>query len=571
MEWIGLFSIIVVGVVYCMIRGALEEKKRKEQYRQHLIQDYGKYEVKEYSEEQLKTISRLFEKKLQKDKESQQFHLDDITWNDLDMDAVFALMNHTQSASGAEYLYHMLRHPSLKQADTQTLEKDITAMQQDAEERVQMQVILHELGSTGRFSLYDYLDFLDNLGERKNTGHILGIIALVLSLILIGVSANLGIFALIVISCINIVTYLKEKNAVLPYLTSFGYIMRMIEAAENILKVPLHEMPEYREQLTAKVTPLKPMHKNSHLIFQMNASSGNPIELLFDYVKMMTHIDIIQFNRMLHLVCSNRQEIEALAQSIGYVDAAIAIGAFRESLPCWCVPELKDGLQISLKIEEGYHPSLKNAVPNSFEQNRGMLITGSNASGKSTFLKMVAINAILAQTIHTCSARSYEGGCYRIFSSMALRDDLASGESYYIVEIKSLKRIMDAALAASDSPLLCFVDEVLRGTNTVERIAASTQILHQLSIQTGVYCFAATHDIELTHLLDGDYDNYHFEEDVKDHDVLFSYHLMSGRAQSRNAIKLLEVIGFTQDITQKSQEMAECFIKTGKWEDSYVR
>ena len=70
MEWIGLFSIIVVGVVYCMIRGAREEKKRKEQYRQHLIQDYGKYEVKEYSEEQLKTISRLFEKKLQKDKES---------------------------------------------------------------------------------------------------------------------------------------------------------------------------------------------------------------------------------------------------------------------------------------------------------------------------------------------------------------------------------------------------------------------------------------------------------------------------------------------------------------------
>ena len=97
---------------------------------------------------------------------------------------------------------------------------------------------------------------------------------------------------------------------------------------------------------------------------------------------------------------------------------------------------------------------MKNAVPNSFKQNRGMLITGSNASGKSTFLKMVAINAILAQTIHTCSARSYEGGCYRIFSSMALRDDLSNGESYYIVEIKSLKRIMDAALADSDSPLL---------------------------------------------------------------------------------------------------------------------
>ena len=152
---------------------------------------------------------------------------------------------------------------------------------------------------------------------------------------------------------------------------------------------------------------------------------------------------------------------------------------------------------------------------------------------------------------------------------MALRDDLANSDSYYIVEIKSLKRILDA-VGKKGIPVLCFIDEVLRGTNTVERIAASSEILKNLNTDRAL-CFAATHDIELTHLLDGDYDNYHFEEDVKDHDVLFSYHLMSGRAQSRNAIKLLEVIGFTQDITQKSQEMAECLIKTGKWEDSYVR
>ena len=126
-----------------------------------------------------------------------------------------------------------------------------------------------------------------------------------------------------------------------------------------------------------------------------------------------------------------------------------------------------------------------------------MLLTGSNASGKSTFLKTVALGAIMAQTINTCPADHYEACFFHICSSMALRDDLDSGESYYIVEIKSLKRILDQA---GQYPLLCFVDEVLRGTNTVERIAASTQILKSLG-RKNLICFAATHDSELKELL----------------------------------------------------------------------
>lgn len=116
---------------------------------------------------------------------------------------------------------------------------------------------------------------------------------------------------------------------------------------------------------------------------------------------------------------------------------------------------------------------------------------------------------ILAQTIHTCCADRCQSSYWRVMTSMALRDDLGSGESYYIVEIRSLKRILDAAQSPG-APVLCFVDEVLRGTNTVERIAASTQILKSLH-KPGVCCFAATHDVELTGLLEAEYDNYHLK------------------------------------------------------------
>ena len=146
---------------------------------------------------------------------------------------------------------------------------------------------------------------------------------------------------------------------------------------------------------------------------------------------------------------------------------------------------------------------------------------------------------------------------------MALNDDILEGDSYYIVEIKSMKRIIDAS-KESGAPVLCFVDEVLRGTNTVERIAASTEILKSLS-QSGVTCFAATHDIELTTLLDKEFKLCHFEGNVTDNDVHFDYLIKDGAAINRNAIKLLGVLEYDEGIVDRAQELADKFTKTGVW------
>ena len=191
-----------------------------------------------------------------------------------------------------------------------------------------------------------------------------------------------------------------------------------------------------------------------------------------------------------------------------------------------------------------------------------MLLTGSNASGKSTFLKTVAINVILSRTIFIATARNFEISPFRVYSSMSLRDDLKNNESYYIVEIKALKRIIDAA--GEEKPMICFVDEVLRGTNTIERIAASSEILKSLC-KDNVICFAATHDIELTHILEMYYSNYHFEENVLDDDIKFNYILNKGRATTRNAIKLLKIIGYDDSIINAAKELADNFMNTGSW------
>ena len=163
---------------------------------------------------------------------------------------------------------------------------------------------------------------------------------------------------------------------------------------------------------------------------------------------------------------------------------------------------------------------------NSIVAKRGVLLTGSNASGKSTFLKAVALSAVFAQAIGLVCAKAYSAPAFLMFSSMSLSDNVSLGDSYYMAEIKSMKRIMDAT-NCNKAPILVFVDEVLRGTNTVERIAASTQILRYFAKES-LICFAATHDVELTHLLEDVYDNYHFREEIVGDDITFSYLLQQG-------------------------------------------
>ena len=331
-------------------------------------------------------------------------------------------------------------------------------------------------------------------------------------------------------------------------------------------------LEEEKEKLRVLLGQFQSLKRSAAFGMRRPGNGGSPMDLVLDYLNMIFHFDIMGFNRMLKQVRAHAKQVDGLLTVTGRLEALIAAAGFRQSLACWCEPQLekespagKQDANQGLFLKGLYHPMLTDPVKNEIEAVRGVLVTGSNASGKSTFLKAVAINAILAQTVHTCCADSYCGPFVRVMTSMALRDDLESGESYYIVEIRSLKRILDAA-SQNGPQVLCFVDEVLRGTNTVERIAASTQILKSLN-RPGVCCFAATHDIELTELLKEEYDNYHFEEEIEEGDIRFPYQLIPGKATTRNAIRLLSMMGYDDSIIRAAEGMAARFAKSGRWTD----
>lgn len=560
MEYI-LFVVAIAALLALLFAKELyDAHKEKKTFIDHLRNHRGELTEKDYRPEQFASIARYYEK------HPEEEQVDDITWNDLGMDDVFKKLNQTYSSAGEEMLYYMLRSPQFSEEKLQHLEEVITYFSEHTDERVNLQLEMHNLGYTGRFSMYDYLDHLDLLGERSNVKQWILNALYVPAVIFCFVNPSLGLMALIGLMLYNIISYFKEKNEIDTYISSFVYAMKLMDIAgykipeqNGLLKEEAELLKKHRKGLTR-------FKRGSFWLMSSGrmSGSGNPLDVILDYFRMIFHLDLMKFNSMLEQVKQHTQDVDVLFATVGYLEAAIAIGAYREYLKdAYCVPVLHRDGEVYLKGEKLYHPLITDPVKNSIETKRGVLLTGSNASGKSTFLKTVALNAIFAQTIHTVLADRYEAGYFHICSSMTLRDDLGSGESYYIVEIRAIKRILDI-VSKGTHKVLCFVDEVLRGTNTVERISASTEILKSLSAEN-VICFAATHDVELTQLLEQDYENYHFEEEIVDNDVCFNYRLLAGKATTRNAIKLLAVMGYEESIIENANKRAEGFMQTGQW------
>ena len=172
MEIAVLFAILVAVFLYVMIRGAVEEKSRRKRYRRQLKELYGSFPDRTYSPEELDRIARYYWHTCEKDRGAEN-DIDGITWNDLAMDNVFARMNFTQSSSGEEYLYAMLRRPVTDDRDgrQEKMEAHIRYMMTSEKERLDTMMSLRDLGRTGKYALSDYLDYLDELGVRGNSMH----------------------------------------------------------------------------------------------------------------------------------------------------------------------------------------------------------------------------------------------------------------------------------------------------------------------------------------------------------------------------------------------------------------
>ena len=541
---------ILVGI---LLIGHLMERNKEKNFRKRLNREFSKPMDRSYSNERMKTARGYYEHHC-----DDVFSIDDITWNDLGLDSFYQKYNHSYSSVGDEYLYYRLRVPMIREnsEDREMIEREAETFANNPKLREDYQVLMATLGRSGKYSLYTYLEFL---GDVKPDIAILTILDWLVYICFIGLiffAFYPGLMLTIGWIIVNVAAYLFRKKKIEPYFVSFEYILRLLKSANKTIRLLPDSLKEETETLKKAKGKLSRISTGNLVFLQSDTSSavGDLGNGLMNFIKMFFHIDLFIFYRMKKQVEQNRDAVDTIFETLGRLDYAVNIASYRSTLPYFTKPEFNDSCEI--KIQDAVHPLLLNVgIENSVHASKGILLTGSNASGKSTFLRMIGINALLAQSMYTVYAKEYRAGYFRIYSSMSLKDSLESGESYYMAEIRSIKRILDA-LSDTSTNVLCFVDEVLRGTNTKERIAAGAEIMR--SAQTGhSLCFAATHDIELAHMLPPQFENYHFEEEIQEDDIHFPYRLKEGYATSRNAIALLRIMGYPQEITDRASEYVQ--------------
>ena len=482
------------------------------------------------------------------------FYIDDATWNDLDMDRVYQRINTGLSTAGEQYLYYMLRRPMNGQQFSHQ-EKLIDTVSSEPQTRLQLQKILQRIGN---YRAVDAVGFLSRTGDSSFWLILYSLLAILLPVsVILAVTCGLaGSFMLIACLIANGLTHELRLHRCEREIKTANYCVSLVTSLNKIRKM---KNPELDRHLAGVYPHLKKM-KSILRIGSVASPMQNDVMGMLMTVLLM---DLITFELLKKRLAAYREDFSRIHEAVGQLDAAIAIASFRKSMKTWCVPSIDfDAKTAFIHAQQVVHPLMDTPVPNDVQLERPLLITGANASGKSTYLKASVMCALLAQTICTAPAAAYHAGAFRIYTSMAITDNLKDGESYYISEIKSLKRILDASGAGW--PVLCAIDEVLRGTNTIERIAASAEILRALC-RKNVLCLVATHDVELCALAEQEYDLAHFQETVTEHDIQFDYRLRPGMAVTRNAINLLRLIGFDSGIVDAAHRRANDYIQTGQW------
>lgn len=528
--WI-LCAVAVVAVVIGITRGEISKGKR---LRERVLSQFGRRPKEDYPLESIPDYARF----------CPDPQVDDITWDDLDMDWVFRRVNSCQSSVGEQVLYqqlHRLTPPA-------HWEEFLEHLDSRPEERNALWLILSRMGK--RRSGYGLPSFLFDPTEFSLfLGPLYGVFAWLplLSLPVVFFYPMVGGSVLVGTICWNVILYYLGKRWVqgeLESLRAFSALLGTCHSLEKTLTFsPL------KKELGESLECFKPLR--GRLSRESLSTGSADLDLIQEYIHILTLRDLRLYRKTKQFLLPRTEELHRLFQAVGLVDMAVSTLSFRATLPQWCAPSFIQ--ENKLEFSGLFHPLLGDPVPNDGDFPRDVLLTGSNASGKSTFLKALAVNAILGQSLSTCGAEKY---CFRpgpVVTSMAVRDDITAGESYFVAEVRSLKRLTDAAKTGA---CLLFIDEILKGTNTVERLAASQAVLEELARRDCV-CVAATHDRELTQRLKEQYANYHFQEEITSQGIYFDYTLRPGPADTQNAIRLLDLTGFSRATVQRAWDLAE--------------
>jgi hypothetical protein len=479
--------------------------------------------------------------------------LSDKTCNDLDFEDLYTFLDRTHSKIGQQYLYNKLRTIVRNQEQTKLDETIIDVLSRDSSFRISVQKKIEKLNHKDANHVISL--FQDPHVKPPKWFFVMKLLSFTSFISLILSVINPMFFIILLgVFCVNCVIHFWNKNNLFQYVSSIPQLINL-----NNVAIFLYSLPLFKDLNPKLPTSIKLINqvKSRMSLFQLEAKLQGDFQIifwfLFEIFKTLFLIEPLFLFGVLRRLDSKRDEIEDIFKFVGHIDMLISIASLRAGIDAYCKPTVISGNRII--AHKMRHPLIYDCTPNSITMtDKSMLLTGSNMSGKTSFIRAIGLNVITGLTINTCFAESVSFPLLRVFSAIRISDDLLNDKSYYFEEVLTIKEML--VEGQNNEKNLFLLDELFKGTNTVERISAGKAVLSSLSKNNNMV-LVSTHDIELADLLLDTYELYHFSEIIDENKIDFDYKLKEGKLQNRNAIRILEINDYPKEIIDEALEISK--------------
>ena len=549
---IGIYDnrgiVIVAGVVLAVVFVAL-------------VFIHGKLsEELEYKKAKSEVLRRYIERfgegwKKFDDNGSQYIESEDLVAKDMDLlgpNSLYQFICVAGTEDGRRSLAKSIKDPEY---DIQTIEKRQKAIKELAD-KTEFSMDFETLGvkaNTGKKKKYTADEFVAYCGGDDHIPALFNVMRFVLPAItvvvlILGIAGRINIgWTLVSFFAVLLISWLFSGvagQAVMPMI-SFGYVIedyiRMFEliSAENFDSELLNDIKGHLSNDSGALSAIKKLRSIS-AAFNIRY---NPIvhQILCGLVMWDFHLGRMMDKWKLKNGASVAGWIKAVSDMEELMSFAVLARTREVSYP-----RVGDNERVHVDARNMRHPLIKPDVVvenDACFKGGATIITGSNMSGKTTFLRTLGINLVLAYAGAPVCAAYMEADIMKIFTSMRVTDDVSNGISTFYAEILRIKTMVE--YKKKDKPMLCLIDEIFKGTNSADRIVGATQVIRKLSGARSM-TLVSTHDFELCDLKGDDgvpAANYHFEEYYEGDQLKFDYKKKDGRCTTTNAMAILHMAG----------------------------
>lgn len=519
---------------------------RKKRILKNLDNSFGKIKTEGFNFDQIK---RYFS---QGSKVKQDFSISEQTCHDLDFDLFFCYVDRTNSKVGQQYLYDHLRKNHFSEESFKNREEIVSFLEKNPKIRLEIQYQLNHLSSKQATYIVDL--FQHEMEKKSSWFFIIPVLAcMCVSSIVLAFFNPHFLFVLLGLFPVNVILHFSLKQKTNLFLNSIPSFLSLLSVAKHLSKI--ESLAKINREINHTIFRFAGI-KRKMSFFKLEQKVDSDIEaaywFLIEVFKMVFLLEPILLYNSLENLRNSQKDLETIFRFVGEVDLCVSIASLRHEGSTFCIPSLNN-MDNKITFENLRHPLIVDCVANTTISEKSMLITGSNMSGKTTFMRAIGLNYISGISLNTCFASSATLPKAKLLSMIRIEDDVTDASSYFFKEMETMRTILSEVQANLFSILL--VDELFKGTNTVERIAISKAVLSYLA-KKSCQVFVSSHDLELANMLENEFELGYFSEIIEKDELIFDYKLKKGIPPQRNAIRILELHDFPPEIITLSKEIA---------------